>query len=111
LLFKTGGAELTPKDEFELKGIVEMLKKNDGLFVDVTGHASTKLDAKTAQALSLKHANTVKAYLIKKGIPATHIKVTAKGNNEPLIECRAPQTCPDEQHAKNQRVEFKVYKD
>jgi outer membrane protein OmpA-like peptidoglycan-associated protein len=111
LLFKTGGAELTPKDEFELKGIIEMLKKNNGLFVDITGHASTKLDAKTAQAVSLKHANTVKAYLIKKGIPATHIKVIGKGNNEPLIECRLPQTCPDEQHAKNQRVEFRVYKD
>ncbi len=111
LLFKTGGAELTPKDEVELKSIIEMLKKNDGLFVDITGHASTKLDSKTAQAMSLKHVNTVKAYLIKKGIPITHIKVAAKGNNEPLVECRLPQTCPDEQHAKNQRVEFRLYKD
>ncbi|MDZ4663714.1 MAG: OmpA family protein [Bacteroidota bacterium] len=111
LLFKNAGAELTPKDEFELKGIIEMLKKNDGLFVDVTGHASTKLDSKTALALSQKHANAVKSFLLKKGIPLSHIIVTAKGNSQPLFQCKNPQGCPDEQHMKNQRVEFKVYKD
>ncbi len=111
LIFKNGGIELNPKDEFELKGIIEMMKKNDGLFVDITGHTSTKLDAKTAQALSLKHANTVKAYLIKKGIPISHIKVAGEGNNKPLVDCRLPKTCPDDQHAKNQRVEFRLYKD
>jgi outer membrane protein OmpA-like peptidoglycan-associated protein len=111
LLFKNNGAELSPNDELEMKSIIEIIKKNDGLFVDIIGHASTKLDAKTAQAISLKHANTVKAYLLKKGIRASHIKVMAKGNNEPLVECRLPQTCPDDQHAKNQRVEFKIYKD
>lgn len=111
LLFKTGGAELTPKDEFELNGIIEMMKKNDGLFVDITGHTSTKLDPKTAQALSLKHATTVKAYFIKKGIPITHIKIEAKGNTEPLVDCKNTPTCTDDQHAKNQRIEFKLYKD
>jgi outer membrane protein OmpA-like peptidoglycan-associated protein len=111
LLFKSAGAELNPKDEFELKGIIEMMKKNDGLFIDIIGHASTKLDAKTAQALSLKHANTVKAYLIKKGVPITHIKVSGQGNTRPLVDCRLPQTCPDEEHVKNQRVEFRIYKD
>lgn len=111
LIFKNGGVELNPKDEFELKGIIEMMKKNDGLFVDITGHASTKLDAKTAQTLSLKHANTVKAYLIKKGIPISHIKVAGEGNSKPLVDCRLPKTCPDDEHAKNQRVEFRVYKD
>jgi outer membrane protein OmpA-like peptidoglycan-associated protein len=111
LLFKNAGAELSPKDEFELKGIVEMLKKNDGLFVDVTGHASTKLDQKTAMALSQKHANAVKAFLLKKGIPLSHITIMAKGNSQPLFICKTPQACSEEQHMKNQRVEFKVYKD
>jgi len=111
LLFKNAGAELSPKDEFELKGIVEMLKKNDGLFVDVTGHASTKLDAKTAMSLSQKHANAVKAFLLKKGIPASHITIMAKGNSLPQFVCKNPQGCPEEQHMKNQRVEFRVYKD
>jgi outer membrane protein OmpA-like peptidoglycan-associated protein len=111
LLFKNAGAELTPKDEFELKGIVEMLKKNDGLFVDVTGHASTKLDQKTAMALSQKHANAVKAFLLKKGIPLSHITIMAKGNSQPQFICNNPQGCPEEQHMKNQRVEFRIYKD
>ena len=111
LIFKNAGTELNPKDEFELKGIIEMMKKNNGLFIDIIGHTSTKLDAKTAQTLSLKYANTVKAYFIKKGIPISHIKVSGEGNNKPLIECRPPQTCPDEDHARNQRMEFRVYKD
>ncbi len=111
LVFKNAGAELSPKDEFELKGIIEMLKKNDGLFVDVTGHTSTKLDPKTAMALAQKQANAVKAFLLRKGIPLSHIKIIVKGNSQPLFECKNPQGCSDEQHMKNQRVEFKVYKD
>jgi outer membrane protein OmpA-like peptidoglycan-associated protein len=111
LLFKNEGSELTPKDEIELKGIIGMIKKNDGLFVDISGHASTQLDAKTATSLSLKQANTVKAYFHKNGISLSHIKVIAKGNSEPLIPCKPSQNCPHEQHMKNQRVEFKIYKD
>lgn len=110
LTFKNNGAELAPKDETELKSIIEMYQKNKDLMIEVTGHESTKLESKLAQASSLKKATTVKNYLIKKGVSANHIKVFAKGNNEPLIDCRAPQTCPEDQHLKNQRIEFRIYK-
>ncbi|MFO0357769.1 MAG: OmpA family protein [Sphingobacteriaceae bacterium] len=111
LMFKNNGAELSPKDEIELKSILDMCKKNNDITVEVTGHASTKLDAKLAQSVSQKHANTVKNYLIKKGISQNHIKVFAKGNTEPLVDCKSPQNCPEDQHLKNQRVEFRIYKD
>lgn len=110
LTFKNNGADLTPKDEFEIKGLLDILNKNKGVSIDIIGHTSTKLDAKQAQTLSLKHVNTIKTYLIKKGISQAHIKVFTKGNSEPLKNCQA-QNCNEQDHAKNQRVEFKIYKD
>lgn len=111
LTFKNAGAELSPKDEFEMKSIIEILTKNKSLSIDVTGHASTKLDPKLAQTNALKHANVVKAYLIKKGVSINRIKTFSKGNSEPLNDCRPPQTCADEEHIKNQRMEFRIFKD
>lgn len=111
LTFKPGGMELSPKDEIELKSILESLNKNKSLMVDVTGHASTKLNSAAALTLSAKHANAVKNYLVKKGVTSNRIKVYSRGNEEPLNDCRPPQTCPDAEHAKNQRIEFRIYKD
>lgn len=111
LSFKNAGAELTPKDEFEMKSIVEILSKNRTLSIEITGHSSTKLDAKLAQANSLKQAATVKNYLVKKGVAANRIKTFSKGNSEPLNDCRPPQHCSEEDHIKNQRIQFRIYKD
>jgi len=110
LSFKNNGAELTPKDEFELKGIIDMLIKNKGVSIEVIGHASTKLESGLAQSLSQKHVTTVKSYLMKKGVSSAHIFVLTKGNTQPLKNCQL-QSCSEQDHAKNQRIEFKIYKD
>lgn len=110
LTFKNNGSDLTPKDEFEMKAILDLLNKNKGVSIEVIGHTSTKLEAKQALALSLKHVTTVKTYLLKKGVAPAHIKVFTKGNTEPLKNCHS-QNCTEQDHAKNQRMEFKIYKD
>ena len=111
LSFKNNGAELTPNDEIELKSVIEMLNKNKTISVEISGHANTKLDPKQAQALTLKEIATVKSYLVKKGISLSRILTYSKGNSSPLVNCKSPQNCTEEQHAKNKRIEFRLYKD
>ena len=110
LVFKPGGNELTPKDESDVRNIVDILSKNNHLEIEIIGHASTKLDPKAAQVLSQKHAAVFKNYLVKKGIDAKRIKTSSKGNNSPYNDCKALQPCSDEDHAMNQRLELRIYK-
>lgn len=110
LVFKPGGNELTPKDESDVRNILDILTKNKQLEIEIIGHANTKLDAKTAQSLSLKHASTFKNYLLKKGIEAKRIKTSSKGNSSPYNDCKPGQACSDDDHAMNQRLELRIFK-
>jgi outer membrane protein OmpA-like peptidoglycan-associated protein len=110
LVFKPGGNELTPKDESDVQNIVDVLTKNTQLDIEIIGHTSTKLDPKSAQTLAKKHANAFKNYLMKKGIDGKRIKTSARGNSSPFNECKAQQPCSNEDHAMNQRLELRIYK-
>jgi len=55
------------------------------------------------QQLSLKRAQSVKAYLIKKGISKDRIKAKGYGENKPIAD-----NATEEGRAKNRRVEISV---
>ncbi len=107
LQFKPNGLGLLPKDEKELEAIVSMLQKNKALVADVTTHLNTKTEASLANTVTKNQANTVRAYLMSKGIAATRIRTAFKGQSQPRENCTP---CTEEQLKKNSRVEFKLYK-
>lgn len=110
LQFKPTNTELTPKDELEMKQIVDILNKNKTLLVNVYAHTDSKADAKLAMDITTKQANAIKAYLIKKGVAAARIKAEGKGNKELRKTCKATDDCDDESHKINRRIDFNVYK-
>ena len=62
-------------------------------FLLVTGHTD-HIGAKAYnQKLSERRANAVKAYLVKNGVAAEHIKVAGKGESEPNPEANTNQVC------------------
>jgi outer membrane protein OmpA-like peptidoglycan-associated protein len=110
LVFKPGGTELTPKDESDVKNIVDILKKNKQLEIEIIGHAGTNLDTKAAQTISQKHAAALRNYLVKSGVEAKRIKTSSKGNSAPYNDCKTPADCSEEDHAMNQRLELRIFK-
>ena len=107
LQFKPNGLGLLPKDEKELDAIVSMLQKNKALVADITTHLNNKTEASAASNITKNQANTVRTFLMSKGIAATRIRIAFKGQSQPREKC-AP--CTEEQLKKNTRVEFKLYK-
>jgi outer membrane protein OmpA-like peptidoglycan-associated protein len=107
LQFKPNGLGLLPKDEKEMEAIVSMMQKNKALSVDVIAHVNTKTDAAQANNLTKNQAATVRTFLMSKGIAATRIRTSFKGNTQPREKC-AP--CNEEQLKKNSRVEFRLVK-
>ncbi|MFT4602850.1 MAG: outer membrane protein OmpA-like peptidoglycan-associated protein, partial [Arenicella sp.] len=52
----------------------------------------------------------LKDYLLQKGISSSRISVKAFGESKLINNCPDVDSCPDEEHAKNRRVEIIISK-
>ncbi|OQX25396.1 MAG: hypothetical protein BWK80_15810 [Desulfobacteraceae bacterium IS3] len=79
-----------------------ILKKNPGLKAEIQGHTDNKGTAAYNEKLSRKRAESVKAYLVKKGIESERLTTSGYGFTKPV----APNKTK-EGRALNRRVELK----
>jgi OOP family OmpA-OmpF porin len=91
-LFDFDKADLRPKGKKELDELAQKLNGISYDFIMVTGHASRTGTATYNMKLSVKRAESVKAYLVSTGgIEASKIKTEGKGETEPVTkpgECK-----------------------
>ena len=81
-----------------------LVKKYPGLKVDISGHTDWMGTDAYNQALSERRANSVKAYLVRKGVDANRISTFAYGESKPI----APNDT-DEGRALNRRAEVRTH--
>jgi len=82
-----------------------LLDKNPQLSVEISGHTSSDGNPDRNLELSLKRAEAVKLYLIKRGIDPIRILTVGHGSEEPIAD-----NTTDEGRRKNRRIEFRVIK-
>lgn len=99
--FKVGSAELPEMLKKQLDVFADVLrtKSGSGRQVRVTGHADASGTAEANQALSLRRAEAVKAYLVDKGADAEMLLIVGLGSKE-LKNASNPTA------AENRRVEI-----
>lgn len=102
--FKANTADILPESHEELDKIVEILKLNRSLKIEVSGHTS-KNNSKPEwnMNLSQNRANSVKAYFVEKGIAESRINAVGYGNTKPILLGMDEATL-----AKNRRVELEI---
>ncbi|MTI31517.1 OmpA family protein [Xanthovirga aplysinae] len=105
VLFKRGKAELLDSSFPQLDQVVEVLKDNPEISIELSGHTDNQGSAKANFELSQKRADVVKAYLVARGIKVKRIKGKGYGSSRPL-----GSNLNEESREKNRRVEFKVIK-
>lgn len=88
----------------ELNKLEAMLRQNNSITVEISGHTDAVGTKAYNMYLSRKRAEAVKDFLTKKGIDARRIKAVGYGKTRPLV------SNDDEQDGRelNRRVEFKV---
>ncbi len=101
--FKSGEYELMPESFIELDTLVKVLTKNITKKILIEGHTDIVGDAKANQLLSEKRVETVKQYLISKGIAAERISTKGWGSQKP-IQINGPKAS----NQQNRRVEFTI---
>ncbi len=95
------------KDESipELERIVEFLKDNPNIKIQIEGHTDDVGSDDYNNKLSLDRANSVKNYLVNAGIDASRIKTVGYGKKQPLVKGTS-----DDARAKNRRVAMRIIK-
>ncbi len=103
ITFGTGGTGLTADSQAALKRIADALKPCAGLTLLVAGNTDNNGSDATNQRLSEQRAATVKAALVKLGVPDGSITTAGNGASQPLA---SNDTAAG--RATNRRVEITV---
>lgn len=128
IFFFDDASVMLPKSTFELESLLDLLKENARYKVKVHGHANTKSVGKlvllkdndnnffrlspnnestygTTQLLSKKRADTIRSYLLSRGIKPDRIETKGWGGSKMLYDKDSPLAY------KNKRVEIEVLED
>ena len=101
--FETGKAELMEESHTVLDELVAYLVSKDDELIEIGGHTDNVGTAKSNQVLSENRANTVRAYLIMKGIDPSRLTAKGYGYTQPVAE-----NTTAEGRAQNRRTEVKI---
>ncbi len=101
--FEFGKADLKPGVFQSLESAYSTMVDYPKMTVEIGGHTDNIGKAKANQELSLRRAESVKNYLVAKGIDGSRIMTRGYGPSQPVGSNKT-----DEGRAKNRRIEFKV---
>lgn len=101
--FLTGKAELTPASVSTLDEVAAALIKSPALTVAIGGHTDSQGNPGANQELSQARANTVRNYLISKGVAGTRMTAAGFGQTKPIADNATPDG-----RQRNRRIEFSV---
>jgi OOP family OmpA-OmpF porin len=106
LIFAQGKSVIDPKSYAELDEVVQMLKENQKIEIQLEGHTDNQGNPKLNMQLSENRVEAVKKYFVDKGISKGRIKTKAFGGSQPL-----KNEMTQEARALNRRVEMRILKD
>ncbi len=103
LIFAQGKAIIEPQSYQELDGVVQMMKDNSKIEIQLEGHTDNLGDAKANMTLSQKRVLAVKKYVVSKGISKNRVKTKAFGGTQLLTT----EITAEARNA-NRRVEMRI---
>ncbi len=103
IFFDVNKFDLQPESQIELDKIVQLMKDNPTVKVEISGHTDNVGKPADNLILSDKRAKTVVAYLINKRISPERFTYKGLGETQPVADNKT-----EEGRAKNRRTETKI---
>jgi len=103
IFFETGQFDLKKESEAELDNLVELLKENNTMIVQINGHTDNIGKPADNLTLSNNRARSVVDYLLGKGIQPSRLKSRGFGATNPVADNNT-----EDGRAKNRRTELQV---
>lgn len=82
--FSSGSSVLTTQNSDELNDLADFMKSNSMRQLVITGYTDNVGNAEVNKKLSLQRANSVKQYLIAKGVAESRITIIGRGPDNPV---------------------------
>jgi outer membrane protein OmpA-like peptidoglycan-associated protein len=101
--FDSDKTELNPESRTELDKVAEMLNEQVTMRIEISGHTDNTGKSDYNLRLSQGRAESVKAYLLSKGISAGRVETRGYGDTKPVAGNDTP-----EGKALNRRTEMKI---
>ncbi|MGZ3864544.1 MAG: OmpA family protein [Bacteroidia bacterium] len=103
IFFDVDKFDLKPESKAECEKLVNFLKQNPKLRIEISGHTDSDGNKKANQVLSQNRAKAVQDYVIAAGIPASRLTFKGYGDSKPKVANTSA-----ENKAKNRRTEIKI---
>jgi OmpA-OmpF porin, OOP family len=103
LIFEVGNSKIDPESYGELDLVVNMMKENPSMIIQLEGHTDYVGAASDNLKLSQRRVESVKNYVAAKGIAKSRLKTKAFGGTQPLSRDNTPEA-----HRLNRRVEVRI---
>lgn len=103
--FESGKSTLTKDSYKELKELLDYLKLKDDINIEIAGHTDDVGDDESNLKLSKARAETVRNYLISKGIAPKRVIAKGYGETQPIAS-----NATVEGRQKNRRTEVRIIK-
>ncbi len=103
ILFKRASYKVTKQSDKVIDKIVEILKNNPNLIIEIAGHTDAVGAKEVNEAISLGRAKSVLRTLVKFGIDENRLKARGYGPRIPLVK-----NSPNGYSKINRRVEFNI---
>lgn len=108
IYYERNKSEIRPSAKLELNKIVEALRANPEISIELGSHTSSRGTDAYNQKLSEDRARIAAEYIISQGISADRITFMGYGETKLLNHCSNGKVCSEEEHAINRRTEFNV---
>lgn len=105
IYFEHDSHELLPASKYELQRVVDLMKLQSGIKVEISGHTDDTGSQDYNMKLSQKRAESVMNYLVSHGIKPDRLKAKGYGQTR-----RIDTSETEEGRSKNRRVEFEILK-
>jgi len=103
LIFQVARSKIEPESFPELDIVVNMLKENPKMVIQLEGHTDYLGDPAKNLKLSQQRVDAVKTYLVSKSVKKNRVKTKAFGGTSPISRDNTPEA-----HRINRRVELRI---
>jgi outer membrane protein OmpA-like peptidoglycan-associated protein len=108
LLFGFNQTQFTKEDDANLDALIFYLKTNPSAVIEIGAYADSKGKAVMNQLLSEKRGNTLKAYIVSKGVLVKQLVVVGYGEENPIALNLINGVYNENSQKFNRRVEFRI---